>query len=561
MAKSKDLIPDFMLERPDDIFIFYMPLSLKPELEENIGNSYFNVVVKNMTTNEYQIVLMSPELFYSRYKLHRPYQLGKEVKKSKIKSDIVDKSFHIDTCLLQEKDNLVLGQFLDKDFIGRLLGWTHKNTDLAKKLTCCVFPLSDGSTLIIPHYAIAIYYFYRSSVLREASLQCKLDHLYYGYDCNTHDASIIIDRFVPEEDAPFIHRFLCQKDAQYAFDRLATYILSYIKKIKNSNSKQKIDSIPIKAMFPVQGEFIISTRVSTLELKGSIFQYVHEIMDDNSEIGFSRFTTYYKGRKVLTEIEDLDQLQSMPIEIPSCTTERLKSEHASKLFKNNSVIIRRKKKCSSLVSVEMKTEKLSDEEVTVKLKIIEEQISDEEVDQSLTDASGSIAKKTRKTRLSSKGEVFIKLSEPTNNFDEFNQYISFLQSKSFVKNLRVSETQIMKKIVKKDGKPNQKCLIRGRERQYITVVLEVKERHIGLLELENNGSASTWIISSAKALSEMVFEQFLRHHIDEDLSINAIKKKYDHNSEIKFKIKYHERAKNLSDEDKNRWLLGVLNKV
>jgi hypothetical protein len=49
MAKSKDLIPDFMMDNPDDSFMFLIPTGFKPDLVEDIGNSSLNVIVKNLT--------------------------------------------------------------------------------------------------------------------------------------------------------------------------------------------------------------------------------------------------------------------------------------------------------------------------------------------------------------------------------------------------------------------------------------------------------------------------------------------------------------------------------
>jgi hypothetical protein len=53
MAKSKDLIPDFMMDNPDDLFTFLMPVSLKPDLNDNIKNSLFNVFLLNQNSSAY----------------------------------------------------------------------------------------------------------------------------------------------------------------------------------------------------------------------------------------------------------------------------------------------------------------------------------------------------------------------------------------------------------------------------------------------------------------------------------------------------------------------------
>jgi hypothetical protein len=70
MAKSKELIPDFMLDNPNDSFVFLMPTGFKPDLIEDIGNSYFNVIVQNLTKKELFETLIPPELFFTHYKFH-----------------------------------------------------------------------------------------------------------------------------------------------------------------------------------------------------------------------------------------------------------------------------------------------------------------------------------------------------------------------------------------------------------------------------------------------------------------------------------------------------------
>ena len=72
MAKSKKIVPEFMLDNPDDSFMFLMPLKLKPDLEVDLGDSYFKVAIKNLTKNEYFTTFIAPELFSrdSSFKKH-----------------------------------------------------------------------------------------------------------------------------------------------------------------------------------------------------------------------------------------------------------------------------------------------------------------------------------------------------------------------------------------------------------------------------------------------------------------------------------------------------------
>lgn len=563
MGKPKKITPEFMLDNPDDTFMFLMPLSLKPD-GEDIGNSYFEVAVKNLTTKEHFTTLISPEVFFTHFKLHRAYKLAKLDKEANKYIKTKKQTYKINTKLPQEQYNTTLDKCLDKDFIGQLLGYKHTYMAEAQKTSCCLIKFGDIIDLIIPHSVIAIYYYYRSTVMREATLRCDLEDLYYGYDCNPDDASIIIPKYVPENDAPFIHRFLCQDDAIDSFEKIGTYINAYMRKQKDTNGIQNIESIPIKAKFPVEDEFSITFIASEFYHEGKYYKYVHEILDDDSDIGFTKFTTFIQGKNIITEVDDIDNLPTVPNEEPSETSERLKSKHAGRKYKQNTVTSNRKGMCSSLKNVEILKDKITNEEVLEKLKIMEETLTNEKVDQSLTDTSGNGEKKTRKTRVSTKGKEFQKISttEYTHNFDEFNKYIEYMRTQEAIENLVVYENQKITTVYNgENGNTNPKCIMYGRERQYITATFKYKNSYVGLLELENVAATSTWVISSKSPMQNSVFQKFLYHYVDEDKSINDIKNIYIGNTNIKFKTKNHERSEKLSDTNKAKWLVGLLGKM
>jgi hypothetical protein len=81
MAKSKDLIPDFMMDNPDDLFTFLMPFGIKPDLKDNIKNSLFNVFYKEHKTGEIRTTLVAPELFFTHFQFQVVYKNGKPEKK------------------------------------------------------------------------------------------------------------------------------------------------------------------------------------------------------------------------------------------------------------------------------------------------------------------------------------------------------------------------------------------------------------------------------------------------------------------------------------------------
>lgn len=566
MAKSKRIIPEFMLDNPDDSFMFLMPLDLKPD-DENIANSHFRIAVKNLTKNEHFTTLISPEIFFTHYKLYRAYKAAKLDKKDNKKLEIRKNMYKIDTGSFKNKYDIPLDKCLEKDMIGQLLGYKHTYMKEAQK-TSCFLIATKHMNIIIPHSAIAIYYYYRSTVLREATLRCDLDDLYYGYDCNPDDAYIIIPKYIPENDAPFIHRFLCQDDASKNFDRIGNHINAFMRREKDNKKKDNkyiIKPTPIKATYPKEGKFTITAMYSSFYNKDTDkhYQYIHEILDDDSDIGFSKFTTFIQGKKIITDPDDIDKLPTIPIKEPSGTNERLKSEHASKRYKHNSVTSNRKNKCSSLKNIDISSDKITDEDVLEKLKILEETLSDEEVEQSLTDSSGSGKKKIRKTRVSTKGQEFqkIRTKEYTHNFDEFNQYIEYMRTQKVIENLQVYDNQKMITVFNgENGKPNSKCMIYGRERQYITATFKYKGKYIGLLELENVASSSTWMIISKNTVNDGVFDKFLNHYVNEDEAINYIKDMHKGNVSIRFKTKNHERSSVLVKDSIVKWLAGLLSK-
>lgn len=52
MAKKKSIIPEFMVNNPEDTFQFLFPLQIVLD-EDKFGNSHYEVVVKNMSKNGY----------------------------------------------------------------------------------------------------------------------------------------------------------------------------------------------------------------------------------------------------------------------------------------------------------------------------------------------------------------------------------------------------------------------------------------------------------------------------------------------------------------------------
>ncbi|MFK5937292.1 MAG: hypothetical protein QM497_02745 [Sulfurimonas sp.] len=157
MGKPKRIVPEFMLDNPNDTFMFLMPLNLKPD-DEDIGNSYFEVAVKNISKNEHFTTLIPPEVFFTHFKLHKAYKSGKLDRKANKYLETKKQTYQIDTRPFKAQYDITLDKCLEKDLIGQLLGFKHKYLEEAKKTSCFLIKFGEHIDLIIPHSVIGIYY-------------------------------------------------------------------------------------------------------------------------------------------------------------------------------------------------------------------------------------------------------------------------------------------------------------------------------------------------------------------------------------------------------------------
>lgn len=132
MAKKRSIIPEFMKDNPNDTFQFLLPLRIALD-EESFGNSYYEVVVKNMSKNQIFTYRVSPELLFTHYPLCKSFKNGEKTEKY-LNKDIVDKNFKINTKFINKNNEKKLKDILEQESIGTLLGWNYKLLKDAKIL-------------------------------------------------------------------------------------------------------------------------------------------------------------------------------------------------------------------------------------------------------------------------------------------------------------------------------------------------------------------------------------------------------------------------------------------
>lgn len=565
MSTRKSIIPEFMKNNPDDTFEFLFPLKIALD-EDKYGNSHYEVVVKNITKNEVFKYPVSPELFFTHYQFLEYYKNGKKVDR---KNNIEEKSFIIDSNFINENNLKKLKDLLDQDTIGILLGWNKKYLKTAENINCYLVEI-DGVNLIIPHFAIGIYYYFRSSALKEAVLDSTLQKLYILCDDNPKDAKIVLPKYKTDEDAAIIHRFACQKSAIKEFDNVSRYIHNYLKYMQEKNLDEDIYKMHLKFNFPTKEQFKIDTRSSIIKKKvtNEIYYFIHEITNDYSNIGFEKLTKYIQKNKIILNLDDIDKPAIIEREVPNETTDILQIAHASKKYTQSSNQKRKNKSCGSLKDIPVDEGTSSLGVIENLLKIYKDQESDEIIDQSLTQSSSKGKSNIRRVVISSE---FIKetTTSPLNeidNFVVFRQYIRYLEQRTEIQDLCISEEKELQEFMldDQDGKKqiNPKCKINKRARKYITVTFQYDNSFFGLLELENKPSSasSTWVLTSNRQIQDSDFNKFINLYCKYNMNPLEIKQRYS-NSNPTFDRKYHERNEDLEDKQLAMWYFNLLKKI
>jgi hypothetical protein len=557
----KRIVPDFMRNNPDDTFVFLMPLDLQLN-QENYGNSSFNVLTKNLTTDEEFIAQMTPEIFFTHFQFFVFYENGSSVKTNSLKEG----SFNISTSFQNLNRDTVLSDIISDENIEKLFGYKTKYLDAVKKMGCYIFPVDTNVKVVVPYYAIAIFYYFRSSEFREAVLNCKLDMLYTASDCDPKKASLLISRYMPKGEAPFIHRFVCQEYARGAFENMGKYLHAYCRRQKDLFPNKEIETVPINASFPFFGDFTIYTKYRSFWNDKEYIYFVGEIIDDNIPMACEALKILVEQNKNITKIDSIEKLQKLEREVPQETTEILKVKAATKRYTHKKSISKRKRHYRSLDKVKLSEGIVQTEEVVQLFKIYENLISGIPLDNSLIESSllGDI--KIRRLKASTEYEQQLQKqseSEYTDNFEEFKQYAAYLQNEPQVKNFMLFDIQKIHKQEDVNGHIIPKTAVARKDRQYITATFEFNKHFFGLLELQNakTKSLGTWVIVSKSPVGQKTFHHFLDLYISQDKCIQDIKKMYPSTATVRFYIKNHTRTENLSEDDIKKWVFGVLGKT
>jgi hypothetical protein len=559
-TSTKNLTLDFMQTSKGQFFSYKLNaiLGLKYN-HENKHSHNFLVQFQNTKTNYVETVEISPELLRYKFKLGNTYKEGKLVSKDENENE---KYLKINTQEMKVQEPIY--KVLSKDPIKTILGDTDFNAFKYGGNFCYVHEEED-ERYIIPSSIVALYYYFRSSSLKEAIYKGNPFILYDGLNSNISDktdAILVLESHASKLDGPFIYRFLTNETAQKGFVDFSRYISAF--KTKRDMAKKSTGLIPIKALFTTRETFNIKIRYVEIEATSTDKKtyLVNEIKNDDSTLDFKKLTVLKKKKKDAgVDPEDESGLH----------------------IKGRKPKNRRKNVITSTPSSIYGTNKIKEIENTQNLSLEGKDITYG----SLEEENPSVAVVTEKEK---KGDVSVSFSKGENSGDETSQqskletedtnkekipkpptFDIFLESIEFIEDSNLVSEFIFDNIPKevptsftKSKKLTTMCSIHNRPKQYVTCSFGYNDINVVLIEVESeHNDFATWVVASRDEISEYEITKLLEMRYSELNILDTIIDTYNDLNTLKFFTYRHAQINDVNEHDEviERWLLRLLNKL
>lgn len=531
-------------------------------IKYNHENKYsHNLLVQfqNIKTNFIETVEVAPELLRYKFKIGNTYKEGKFVNKD---NNQLEKYLEIDT--FKMKEQIPLYKVLSKDSIKSVLGESEFNAFKFGSNFCYVHENED-ERYIIPSYIVALYYYFRSSSMKEALYKSNPFNLYDKTNSNLTDKSnaiLVLESHASKLDGPFIYRFLTNETSQKGFIDFSRSISSFKNKMDMVNKVTNI--VPITALFPTRETFNIKIRY--VEIKDTLSNkktfLVNEIQNDDSTLDFEKLTILKKKRKdgeIDTDGEDKLNIKGRKpkkrkTNVVTRTPSLIYGTHTIKELENNQNL--------SLQNKDVIYSSLEEKGGNISITTGDEKKG--EVSVSFSKGTSSGDETAQQSKLENDDTNKNNLSKPP-IFDIFLESIDFIENSNLVseffyddvpKNIPVSYT--------KNNEITSICMINNRIKQYVTCFFEYNHTNIVLLEVESeNNDFATWVIASKESVPEEDIIKILEMRYSEQKLLEEIKQEYNNLNSLKFNTHRHAQIndENEHEEVLERWLLRLLYKV
>ncbi|MFW2307772.1 hypothetical protein ACN4FF_09245 [Aliarcobacter butzleri] len=465
---------------------------------ENKYSHNFLVQFQNIKTNFIETVEVAPELLRYKFKIGNTYKEGKFVNKD---NNQLEKYLEIDT--FKMKEQIPLYKVLSKDSIKNILGESEFNTFKFGSNFCYVHE-NEEERYIIPSYIVALYYYFRSSSMKEALYKSNPFNLYDKMNSNLTDKSnaiLVLESHASKLDGPFIYRFLTNETSQKGFIDFSRSISSFKNKMDMVNKVTNI--VPITALFPTREMFNIKIRY--IEIKDTLSNkktfLVNEIQNDDSTLDFEKLTVLKKKRKdgeIDTDGEDKLNIKGRKpkkrkTNVVTRTPSLIYGTHTIKELENNQNL--------SLQNKDVIYGSLEEKGGNISITTGEEKKG--EISVSFSKGTSSGDETVQQSKLENDDANKKNMSrQPI--FDIFLESIEFIENSNLVseffyddvpKNIPVSYT--------KNNEITSICMIDNRIKQYVTCFFEYNNTNIVLLEVESeNNDFATWVMDSKESVTE-----------------------------------------------------------
>lgn len=524
----------------------------------------FLVYFQNIKTSFPETVEVSPELLRYKFKLGHVYQKAKEV--SKLVNEEID-YLRIDTQNLKQKPlfTVLKKETIQNQIINIQEQFKTKFKNFAFQYggNNCFEHFENGNRYIIPSSIISLYYYIRSSSMKDALFKGKIESLYNDKESDLNykeDARLVLKPKSAKLDGAFIYRFITDKTANNSFSDLFRYITSY--KSKLDVKKEKFNLIPIKSLFPTKEIFNIKVRYEKLGNENNTY-LVHQILNDDSTLDFEKLTvlkTIRKEQLINPSIDSFPIKGRKPKEIkPIVNTKTPYSNYGTSIIKATENDHNISLKGKELIYGNI--EDVSNIKVPFETDI--EKSNNANVSFSTDDNGGD---KTSKSHKLEQKEDKEKASKPP-NFEIFKQSIEVLENSGYVSNFIFLEEYFeVPEGLNKNGTRTQFCSIDGKLKRYVFCSLSYNDINVVLVEVESeNSDFATWVLSSKNEISDEQIYKVLIQRFKLHKKIRDIENSFSNIFSLKFKTHRHAQVNDENTDEHEevleRWGIRLLNNL
>ena len=549
---AKDLTLEFMHTEKGQYFSYKLNaiLGLKYN-EQNKYSHNFLVQFQNTKTKYVETVEIPPELLRYKFKLGNTYKEGKIVSKEKYENED-----YLEINTLTMKEQKPLYEVLSENTIKQILGNNSFNQFKYGANTCYVHEEND-SRYIIPSYVVALYYYFRSSSMKEALFKgnpfALCDYKESNLDDKTN-AILILESHASKLDGPFIYRFLTDEIANKGFIDFLRYISSY--KLKNSSN-----TIPIKSLFPTKEIFNIKIRYKEIKDTHSNKKtyLVNEIKNDDSTLNFEQLTILKKKKKdIITEIDDELKARGRK---PRRRNPEVTTRTPSSVYGTSKIKEIENTQNLSLSGKNITYGSLEIDNPNPPLPSHKE--GEKKVGTSFSKGQNSGDTDSQQLTLENDEEQKNKNKIPV--FDIFLKSIEFIEDSNLVSEFNFNNTpENVPASYTESNRLTALCSVDGKLKQYISCEFEYNDIFVILLEVESDkNDFATWVFTSNFEIDPSKVQYILEMRFSGKEKLDTIKTEYNNLKSLKFFTYRHAQINDENDHDEvlQRWLLRLFSKI